>query len=617
MLNTDPCPCGSGLRTSRCCEADLFAAPDPASQELLAPKAIEATTLFNEKKHAEAAALALKILDLAPNNRAALRVLFEVRRAEGKNAATETLARRLAAIPAENAAASAAAHLQLAQLLVGQGRHLDAEPAARTAIKLSPRDATAHHVIGVVLTETGRLRGGEHHYRTSLRLLERDDGMVLANLAWNMKLQGRLDEAADLYKTALLLRPDNSRGVGGHAQVEAGRARLPEAAALLDTALTTWPGDRTIRLLRALVELQAGECEAVIARLDGPLESLLPPELAARGQAAARLGRITDAVAAFAIGRQMQRERYKQSYEPSECLKKAEANKAFFTADRIQSFPRAPFGASPLPIFLLGFPRSGSALLEQLLTKIPGFSPADGYNPIANLTELATRLAAMHAKSAEMPYPQALDDTAIGDGASIPARLRDHYLGELAAAGITTAKTKFVTDRAADNHWHLGLIKLLFPDAPIIHVIRHPLDIMLSNLGQDKKLEANAQVSMLTMARHYDFTMSLIKHFRANISLRYLPIRYENLTSNPAGTLKTILDFIGADAASVPRKSILQANEFSNTPRIPQHAILQEPLHHRGRYRYRDYERELPALFSEVRPILTPWIDELGYGDVQ
>jgi tetratricopeptide (TPR) repeat protein len=609
MLNTELCPCGSGLRTLRCCGADQAAAPEAASQELLNAKAAEATSLFNEKKPAEAAALAIKILDLAPNNRAALRVLFEVRRAEGKTPATEKLARRLAEIPAENPAASAAAQLQLAQLLVGQGRHLDAEPAARAAIKLSPRDATAHHVMGVVLTETGRLRGGEHHYRTALRLLERDDGMVLANLAWNMKLQGRLDEAAEIYKAALALRPDNSRGAGGQAQVEAGRGRLDEATAVLNAAMTTWPGDRTIRLLRALVDLRAGNFEAVITRLDGPLETLLPPELAARGQAAARLGRTTDAVAAFAIGRQMQRERYQQRYEPDENFKKAETYKEFFTADKIQSLPRAPFGATPQPVFLLGYPRSGTSLLEQWLAKVPGFAPADGYMPVAALTELTARLVPGQA------YPRALEEIAIGDGTNIPLQLRNHYLNELTAAGIVTEKTKFVTDRAADNHWHLGLIKLLFPDAPVIHVIRHPLDIMLSNLGEDKKLEANAQVSMPAMARHYEFTMSLIKHFRANLTLRYLPVRYEDLVSSPTATLKTVLAFIGADPAAIPAETILQENKFKPSPRIPAHAILQEPLHQRGRYRFRDYEQQLPALFSEVRPVLNPWIEELGYGE--
>ncbi|OYV35329.1 MAG: hypothetical protein B7Z81_08865, partial [Acidocella sp. 20-61-6] len=433
MLNTELCGCGSGLRRVRCCEADLTALPDAAALELLTPKAVEATTLFNEKKFRDAEALALKILDMAPNQRAALRVLFEVRRAENKLGPAETLARRLASIPAENSALSTAAQLQLAQLLVGQGRHQDAAPSARAAVKLSPRDANTHHVMGVVLTETGHVHAGERHYRIAIKLLGRDDGTVLANLAWNLKLQGRLDEAAEIYQQALAIRPDNTRGIGGFAQVEAGRARLPQAIALLDKAVSQWPDDRTLRLLRALMDLQDEQFEAVITRLSGPLEALLPPELAARGQAVQRLGQITEAVTIFATAKQMQRERYGQRYEPAEFLRKAESYKAFFTADQMLNLPRASPAEGVQPVFLLGFPRSGSSLLEQLLAKIPGFAASDGFMPVAGLTDLANRLNDLEAGT---NYPQTLANMAIGDGQNIPTRLRNQHLENLRTAGL-------------------------------------------------------------------------------------------------------------------------------------------------------------------------------------
>ena len=612
MLNIELCACGSGLRRVRCCEADLSALPDAAALELLTPKAVEATNLFNEKKFREAEALALKILDIAPNQRAALRVLFEVRRAENKLGPAETLARRLATLPAENPSVSAAAQLQLAQLLVGQGRHHDAEPSARAAVKLSPRDANTHHVMGVVLTETGLVQAGERHYRTALTLLGRDDGTVLANLAWNLKLQGRLDEAAEMYQQALAIRPDNTRGIGGFAQVEAGRARLPQAIALLDKAVAQWPDDRTLRLLRALMDLQDEQFEAVIARLDGPLEGLLPPELAVRGQAVQRLERITEAVKIFATAKQMQRERYGHRYEPAEFLRKAELYKTFFTADQMLSLPRALPVDGVQPVFLLGFPRSGSSLLEQLLAKISGFAAADGLMPVAALTGLATRLNALEPDTA---YPQALANLAIGDGQNIPTQLRNQHLENLRTAGLVQPDTKFVTDRAADNHWHLGLIKLLFPDAPIIHMLRHPLDIMLSNLGQDKKLEANCGASMAATAQHYDLTMSMIKNYRGQLALRYLPVRYEALVNDPLAVLQSLVKFIGLSPVKLPSKPALRVNAFQPMPRVPAHAVTQQALHERGVYRYRAYEAALPQLFSEVRPILNGWIAELGYQD--
>lgn len=607
MLDTILCSCGSGLRRLRCCDLDLAALPDSASQDLLSPQGVEATKLFNEKKHREAEALAIKILDLAPNNRAALRVLYEVRKAENKAKPAEILARRLADLPPENPAQATAAQLQLAQMLVGQGRHKDAEPAARLAVKLSPRDATAHHVIGVILTETGQWRAGEHHYRKATTLLDREDGMVLANLAWNLKLQGRLDEASEIYERAINLKPDNIRGIGGYAQVEAARGRLHRAIELLDGALANNPNDRTLRLLRALMDLQAGRPDDVIARLGDAPENLLAAELSARGQALALKNQPADATALYALAKRIQRERHGQRYEPDEAAKKAEAFKAWFTADKVLPLPRAAADdASPIPVFLLGFPHSGTALLEQMLARVEDFAPTDNFSPISALADIVPILANNRAG-----YPDALSDTLIGEGQSLPRELRRRHLNQLRDSGLITHH-KFFTDRGEHNHWHLGLIKLLFPEAPIIHVIRHPYDVLLGNFAHDRRLEANAGISLMTLARHYDFTMNLIKHFRGQLTLRYLPVRYEDLVDEPLETLREIAAFIGTDAR-LPDEFSLRANEIFASPRIPAHAAVQQPLHRRSRYKYRAYEAMMPNLFSEVRPILEPWINDLGY----
>jgi tetratricopeptide (TPR) repeat protein len=605
MLDTVLCSCGSGLRRLRCCDLDPAALPDAPGLDILNPMAVQATQLFNEKKHREAEALALKILDLAPNHRMALRVVFEIRKAENKAKAAEALARRLAGLPAENPAQGTAAQLQLAQLLVGAGRHRDGEPAARAALKLSPRDATAHHVMGVILTETGRLRAGETHYRSALKCLEREDGMVLANLAWNLKLQGRLPEAASVYERALLIRPDNARGIGGFAQ----------AAVMLDEALATWPNDRTLRLLRALTDLQANQPAAVLARLSDTPEALLPAELAARGQAFTRLGRPGDAIASHALAKRMQRERYGQSYQPGALTEQAAHYKTWFTADRLLNLPRASGPQTVQPVFLLGFPRSGSALLEQFLSLTPGFSPADGAAPVSNFVELIPRLAGLHANIDATAYPEALGESLIGDDRDIPGELRRRYHETLQNAGIITPATRFVTDRSADNHWHLGLIKLLFPEAPVIHLVRHPYDVLLSNFAQDKKLEANCAVSLPALAAHYDLTMSLIRHYRGQLTLRYLPVRYEDLVAAPAATLSRVLGFVGADAALLPDEAVLRENRHRQGPRSPGHAIMQEALHARGMYRHRADLALIPNLFQDVRQILQPWIAELGYGD--
>jgi tetratricopeptide (TPR) repeat protein len=584
-MDTELCACGSGLRRVRCCGLDPASLPDQAALALLDESGTAATKLFNEKKIEEAEALALKLLDLAPNHRMPLRVLFEIRKAQTKMPAAEALARRLASLPAASASVKAAANLQLAQLIIGQGRYEDAEAAARAAVIASPRDATIQHVMGVVLTETGKVRAGEAHYRKAVALLGRDDGMVLANIAWTLKLQGRLEEAAAIYEKALALRPDNSRGIGGFAQVEMARGRKEHAISLLDGGLARWPEDRTLRLLRAMADLIVGDAQAVLNRLSEPVEKLLPAELSVRGQALDRLNQPMEAVQAYALAKRLQRERYGQNYTPAATIEKAERYKAYFTAERLAAIPRAAAQPGPQPVFLLGFPRSGASLLEDLLTQIPGFRNGSDGPPLDDLIGLVPRLAGTDAA-----YPEALDYCLTGEGLDVPARLRERYL-----AG--RGDGAFITDRTPGNVWHLGLIKLMFPEAPVIHLLRHPLDVVLSNLSQDKKLEANCNVSMVALARHYDLTMSLIRHYRGQLTLRYLPVRYEDLANNPAAALVRIIEFIGAKPGPAP-------------------LVPREPVHRRGLFRHKAYQAVLPDLFKEVLPIVQPWIDELGYGGV-
>jgi tetratricopeptide (TPR) repeat protein len=593
------CACGSGLRRSRCCALDAAAWPAAESAALLDAQAQNATALFNARKFGEAETLALGILDLAPNHRLALRVLFEIMKARRRPMAAEALVRRLAALPGPPAL-RAAANAQAAQYIIGQGRYEEATPAAAAAVMANPRDATAQHVLGVVLTESGRLRAGERHYRTAGSLLGREDGLVLGNTAWNLKLQGRLDEAAAIYARALALRPDNQRGIGGFAQVEFGRGNRAAALALLDDGLARFPQERTLRLLRALADIAMADPQAALARLADPPERLLGAELAARGQALSRLERPRDAARCFMAAKRTHRERNGQTYAPASFEAAYAANAAYFTATRTLPLPRATPPACQ-PVFLLGFPRSGTGLLEQLLMQVPGFNAADEALGVA---ELIPRI--------DGAYPQGLDHLLVAEGQELPERLRVGYEARRAAAGFVRENTVFVTDRHPKNLWHLGVIKLLFPDAPIIHVLRHPLDVALSNLAEDRRLEGDCGVSLTAIARHYALSMRMIAHYRGQLTLRYLSVRYEDLVADTAATLRRVLGFMGAN---IPAGAGLAANTAPRQDPTPQHFALREPVHARSLYRYRVYEDALPALFEDIRDTLDPWIAELGYGD--
>jgi len=102
------------------------------------------------------------------------------------------------------------------------------------------------------------------------------------------------------------------------------------------------------------------------------------------------------------------------------------------------------------------------------------------------------------------------------------------------------------TDKMPLNETHLGLIALLFPEAPLIHVIRHPLDVMVSAISNHFTHGFFCAAELDTAAEHYVRVMDLVQHYRAEMTLRYLPIRYEDMIDDQEPTVRAILEFIGA-----------------------------------------------------------------------
>ena len=601
-----PCACGSGLRARRCCALDGGGAPDPAHHALVTPQVEQAREARTAGRNRDAERLLLQVLDLAPLHREALRLLYEIRHAERRIPAAIALVARIAALPPE----TPAAHVQHAQLLIGQGRHAEAEAPARRALVLAPRDPSVHHLLGMIQTETGRPTFGEQHYRMAQALIEAPNPTLSGNLAWNLRQQGRLDEAAALYGQVLSGQARPVRALAGLAQVEAGRGRFDAAAELLAEARTAAPDDRMVAALIALSRLHEGDAEAALDRIAATEAAIAPQpllttELAMRGRALERLGRHDEAWAAYRAGRIFQRERARRQFDPAPIEARLAGIRGTFRADRLAGLPRpAPAANAPVPVFLVGAPRSGSSLLEHLLTQAVDIDPADNRAPLPGLGRLLPRLVEGFGGPA-LDFPAALEGTVTGEARDIPAILASRYVALLRAAGIIGPRARFVTDRHPELPWLLGLANTLFPEAPVIHVLRHPLDVVLSGFAQDRLYEGNAGVTLASLARLYDAQMDAIAHVRGQTTMRYLPVRYEDLVTDTEATLRRVLDFIGlaADPAAMiaaPPRAV---------PRVPAYRAELDPPHRRGLFRHRRFG----DIFGEAMPVLAPWIERLGY----
>jgi Sulfotransferase family len=183
--------------------------------------------------------------------------------------------------------------------------------------------------------------------------------------------------------------------------------------------------------------------------------------------------------------------------------------------------------------------------------------------------------------------------------------LRDYYLNRAAKSGIFREGVAFFTDQMPLNETHLGLISLLFPQSPILHVIRHPLDVLLSVYSNHLTHGFFCAAQLETIAQHYNLVADLVAHYRQNLNMRYLGVRYEDMVIRQEATLRNILDFIGVDFDP----SCLAFERNTRYARTASYAQVTEKLYDRSRYRYRPY---LPHL-EPVLETLGPVIARLGY----
>jgi hypothetical protein len=326
-----------------------------------------------------------------------------------------------------------------------------------------------------------------------------------------------------------------------------------------------------------------------------------PNELLEKGRLLDQLGRYDDAWTAFAEGKRLARELSGQAYLESEASAQVERLRNFFTSGRLRLMPRANVRSDvPQPIFILGFPRSGTTLVEQTLSAHPKIAAGDELPLIHEITAIMPRMLA-----SPLGYPEALAELWMGDQREGLDNLRDYYLQKVRQMGVLRSGATRFTDKMPLNETHLGLIALLFPEAPLIHVLRHPLDIMVSAFSNQFTHGFCCAYELETAAHHYVRVMDLVRHYRAEMSLRYLPIRYEDIVQDQEASVRAVLAFVGEPF----NKACLTFHKNRRYAHTASYAQVAEPLYQRSVHRYRHYLKHL----EPVIPILRPVIERLGY----
>ena len=236
----------------------------------------------------------------------------------------------------------------------------------------------------------------------------------------------------------------------------------------------------------------------------------------------------------------------------------------------------------PDPIFIVGLPRSGSTLLEQILAS---HSQVDGTMELPNIIALAHRLNGRRMLSEEARYPKILAELS-GD--------------ELQAAGTAYIEdTRFhragaprFIDKMPNNFMHVGLIHLILPNAKIIDARRHPMACCFSNF---KQLFADGQeftYDLEDMARYYRAYTTLMEHWDRVLPGYVLRIHYEHVVKNLEGQLRRLLEFL-----ELPfEPQCLDFHRTERSVRTPSSEQVRQPIFRRGVEQWRNFEPYLVNL---------------------
>jgi Tfp pilus assembly protein PilF len=489
------------------------------------------------------------------------------------------------------------AYNELVQLFMGHGKPDDAEKVARASLRANPHNAQAHNLFGTILSQRNDLPSGEWHFRKALELAGPNAG-VLMNLGLNLMRQGQVDEADTHFAQAHELAPQDMKTLAYWSTLHEGRGNLERASELLDKAEALSSAEE-VNLLRANYLSRAGKTAEALAVLNA--EPVLGGEAQlARGRLHDKLGNYAAAWQDFVAGKaSLLKESPGTEYRADAVQSLFERCKLFFTRENLAMLPRAqPRRDTAQPIFVMGFPRSGTTLVEQILCSHSAVAAGGELPFVADMSKLAS-----HFFPGDERFPENLAHSWMADFQYTATLLRDYYLARaeqyrLLANGA--GQHAYFTDKMPFNEIYLPLIKMAFPNARIVRVVRHPLDVCVSMLSNNMTHGFHCGYRIEDISTHLAAVFDLVEHYGRHLELNEYVVRYESLVGNQAEQTRQLLDYLGLPF----EKGCLQFHQNRRYAPTPSYAQVTEKLNDRSIGRFRHYAQQLQPQVLRLKKML-------------
>jgi tetratricopeptide (TPR) repeat protein len=534
------------------------AAAHVATLRRLPPEVVTATSLFSDGELAPAESIIREFLLRHGDHIEAMRLLARIGRAHEVLNDAEVLLEAVLKLAPDYYAA----RIDYAQVLLDRHKYALAQAQIERLLKDDPTNRLVRTLHATACVGLGEYEKAIGLYRSLLAETPRAAEVHLS-VAHALKTLGRRDEAVECYHAAAAVRP-------GYGDAYWSLANL-----------------KTYRFSDAEIDsMRAAESDGSTPMVDRYHLCF------ALGKAFEDRGAYKDSYRYYERGNALKRA--ESRYRPGIVETNTRRQIQVCTSDFFQA--RSGFGVpDPDPIFILGLPRAGSTLLEQILAS---HSAVEGTQELAEIPRAAAELQGRQPDFDNPRYPGALESMSAEDF---------HTLGRKYLADTRLFRTgkAFFIDKMPNNFRHIGLIHLMLPNARIIDARREPMACCFSNL---KQLFASGQeftYSIEDIARYYRTYLDLMRHWDAALPGRILRVQHEDVVEDLEGSVRRILDFCGLPF----EPACIEFHKTERSVRTASSEQVRQPIFREGLDQWKNFEPWLAPLRQALGDALVRYRD--------
>jgi tetratricopeptide (TPR) repeat protein len=522
------------------------------------PKLMSAALALAENRIPEAEYALREHLKRHPTDVAALRMLAEVAARIGRVADAEILLARCV----ELAPGFSAARQNYAMILHRQSKPAAAMKEVSALLQDEPSNPGLRNLKAAILGRVGEFEASIKEYKGVLADYPRQP-KIWMSLGHALKTAGQTAASIDAYRRCIELAPHFGE---------------------------VWWSLANLKTFRFTPE-EVANMRAQLERTDLSNDDRFHFEFSL-GKALEDAGEYADSFVHYAAGNSLRRKLIQ--YDGAENTEHVARSRRLFTREFFAARTDAGFPARD-PIFVVGLPRAGSTLIEQILAS---HSQVEGTQELPDITMIA-RIVGKRTTRAGSAYPRALEKFSADELRA----LGEQYMTQTAIQRKTPAP--FFIDKMPNNFAHVGLIHLILPNARIVDARRHPLGCCFSGFKQHFARGQNFTYDLAEIGRYYRDYVELMAHFDSVLPGRVHRVLYENMVEDTEAEIRRLLEYCGLPF----EESVLRFHENQRAVRTASSEQVRQPIFREGMDQWRHFEPWLDPLKKALGPVLDRYPD--------